>query len=366
MTHEPQFSPDWFSKPGDSLLSLMRRRNVTARQLAGTIDGGMEVLRGLFSGALAIDEKKAQALAAALGGTANYWLRRQANYERDLDRAVEAVVDTEGDDWLERVPSPGSKQRFRSGEDWKRKELRRRLAYFSVNSLRVWNERYGRLRSEAQFRTSPTLFSNERAVVLWLRQGELESALVATLPWNPNELRKKLDDIRKLTRVSHPARFLPKLKQLCAEAGVALVIVRAPAGCRASGACRLVAPDKVMVLLSFRFRSDDQFWFTLFHEFAHLLLHGTETFVDDEETLQDDREREANEFAGDCIIPQTRRAEFQSLRPDRNAVLRFSVSLGTAPGLIVGQMQHQRMIGYERLNTLKRRWSWSEIKSALA
>ena len=68
-------------------------------------------------------------------------------------------------------------------------------------------------------------------------------------------------------------RFLPKLQALCAEAGVALVFVRAPRGCRVSGASRLVTPEKAMILVSFRFRSDDQFWFTVFHEIGHLILH---------------------------------------------------------------------------------------------
>jgi HTH-type transcriptional regulator / antitoxin HigA len=237
--------------------------------------------------------------------------------------------------------------------------------FFGVNSMRAWNSRYGCLRSETQFRTSPTLLSDDAAVSLWLRLGEIEGAPVETKPWSPDVLRAKLGDIRKLSRVGQPARFLPKLKRLCAEVGVALVIVRAPAGCRASGATRMIAPDKAMVLMSFRFRADDQFWFTLFHELGHLVLHGTETFVDDDETLQDNHEIEANEFARACIIPEARRTEFERLTPNREAVLRFSVSLGIAPGLTVGQMQHRKMIGHERLNTLKRRWTWNEIEPLL-
>ena len=121
-----------------------------------------------------------------------------------------------------------------------------------------------------------------------------------------------------------------------------------------------------MILLSFRYRTDDQFWFTVFHEIGHLLLHGAETFVDDESTPETDREREANDFARSCIIPEGRRAEFDALPADRNAVLRFSVSIGVSPGLTVGQMQHSQMIGHNSLNSLKRRWTWDDIEPALA
>jgi HTH-type transcriptional regulator/antitoxin HigA len=150
-----------------------------------------------------------------------------------------------------------------------------------------------------------------------------------------------------------------------AEAGVALVVVRAPNGCRASGATRQISSDKAMILLSFRYRADDQFWFTVFHEIGHLVLHGTETFIDDDETLEDNREREANEFASACIIPNTWRTEFNRLPATSEAVLRFSVSLGIAPGLTVGQLQFRERIGHDRLNALKRHWTWDQIKPGL-
>ena len=328
MKDEQAFAPDWFSKPGDSLLSLMRRRSVTAYDLAELLEGGMDVLRGLLAGAIPIDLTKAQAIATALGGTADFWLRRQANYERGVERAVSAVLDTEGEEWLRRVPAPGKKTSGRLNEARKRAELRRRLVFYNVNNLRAWRVRYGCLRSDTQFRTSPSLLSDEGAVSMWLRQGELAAALTHTKAWNPQKLHEKLTQIRGLCRISQPARFLPKLKELCAEAGVALVVVRAPKGCRASGATRLIAPDKAMILLSFRYRADDQFWFTLFHELGHLLLHGAETFVDDEETYEDDREREANKFASSCIIPKALQGEFERLKPSRDAVLKFSVSEG--------------------------------------
>lgn len=42
-----------------------------------------------------------------------------------------------------------------------------------------------------------------------------------------------------------------------------------------------MAAGNRMLLVSFRFRADDQFYFTVFHELGHLLLHDGQTFVDD-------------------------------------------------------------------------------------
>lgn len=127
----------------------------------------------------------------------------------------------------------------------------------------------------------------------------------------------------------------------------------------------MVDTDKAMLLLSFRYRSDDQFWFTVFHEIGHLLLHKAHTFVDTENMMVDEKEREANQFAENCIVPEVRQSEFESIERDKDSVLRFSVSVGVAPGLVVGQMQHRDMIPRERLNYLKRRWTWQQINPAI-
>ena len=190
--------------------------------------------------------------------------------------------------------------------------------------------------------------------------------MINTRPWNSENLRDRLDLIRTLSKVSRPARFLPRLRTLFAEAGVAMAIVPSPRGCRVSGASRLTSPDRAMILMSFRYRSDDQFWFTLFHEIGHLLLHGGTTFVDDVIAHhEEDFEVEANDFATSSIVPIGRREEFERLTPNYSSVMRFSVSINVCPGLTVGQLQHQGRLGINRLNKLKRRWTWDEISASL-
>src|SRR4029077_8388237 len=94
------------------------------------------------------------------------------------------------------------------------------------------------------------------------------------------------------------SHFIPRLRAICAEVGVAIVFLRAPAGCRAGGATRFPAATKAMIVLSFRYLSDDQFWFSFFHEIGHLLLHGDRsTFVDGDAADMTDKEKEANAFS---------------------------------------------------------------------
>jgi HTH-type transcriptional regulator/antitoxin HigA len=57
---------DWFSRPGDSVLSAMRRRGVSAEALSERLAGGIDQLRDLMSGFGAIDDDTANALSALL------------------------------------------------------------------------------------------------------------------------------------------------------------------------------------------------------------------------------------------------------------------------------------------------------------
>lgn len=361
-----EFTPDWFSKPGDSLRALMLRQSLSALEVASHLIGGMTTLRGLLDGSCAVDRQHATALARAVGGTMSFWLKRQEQYELALERAVDHATAVEGDDWL-LLPVPGEKPRGRLSAEKRRDEVRRRLRFFNVGTMDAWQARYGKICTNTLFRTSAAFDSDDGAVLMWLRDGELSSDMVSTKPWNAGNLQDRLDMIRKLSKLKRPEAFLPKLRELCAEAGVAVVAKRAPPGCRASGASRLVAPDKAMILLSFRGRSDDTFWFTVFHEIGHLILHGAKTFVDSDmgKNDVDQNEREANEFASDLIVPEARKEEFQDLPAEKYEVTRFSVSVGVSPGLTVGQMQHRDMIKPDQLNYLKRRWQWDELAKVM-
>jgi Zn-dependent peptidase ImmA (M78 family)/plasmid maintenance system antidote protein VapI len=365
MTDVQDFTPDWFSKPGDALRSLMIRRGCAVEQVACLLEGGLPTLRGLLDGTGSITESHARVLAEHLGGTTSFWSKRQSKYEEALERAVDRANATEGDDWL-LLPVPGGKPRGRLTAEKRRAEIRRRLVFFNVGTLDAWEARYGRICADTLFRKSQAFATNNRAVLMWLRSGELGADLVSTRRWSVGNLIDRLEAIKKLSRIKQPDRFLEKLKRLCAEAGVAVVARKTPPGCPASGASRMVAPDKAMILLSFRGLSDDKFWFTVFHELGHLILHGAKTFVDSDMEEVDESEREANEFASRLIVPEARMGEFERLGTSRDAVLRFSVSVGVAPGLTVGQMQHRQMIRRDQMNYLKRHWSWEDLNPILA
>lgn len=89
---------------------------------------------------------------------------------------------------------------------------------------------------------------------------------------------------------------------------------------------------------SLRGKKDDRFWFTLFHEIGHVLLHSTGGLY----VLgsDDTAENEADRFAADTLIPPTLAKELPRAR-NSQAVVDFARRAGIAPGIVVGRVQRE-------------------------
>jgi len=110
--------------------------------------------------------------------------------------------------------------------------------------------------------------------------------------------------------------------------------------------------------------SDDHFWFTFFHECAHLLLHSRKAvFIDMTKgpgTGDPKQEAEANVWAADFLIPTADMRKFiAGFAGSADEVRKFATKCGIAPGIVVGQLQHSGVIGFGGpLNKLRTFYRW--------
>ncbi len=237
------------------------------------------------------------------------------------------------------------------------------LRFFGVLDVNAWRAKYHDLLSAVSFRTSPTYPSEPGAVLAWLRYGEIKAEEIECKDWNAEKFSRELSTIRKLTRVKDPRSFVPELRKICADCGVAVVIARAPTGCRASGATRFISPKTALVLLSFRYLSDDQFWFTFYHEAGHLMLHSHKAlFLEDGSDVTLREENEANRFAENILVPQDARSRLPKGPMTMTDIMRLAINLGISRGIVVGQLQHMKRIEAKKFNWMKRRYRWDQIE----
>jgi HTH-type transcriptional regulator / antitoxin HigA len=367
IVNPPAFLPNWASPPGDTIRDILGERLISVPEFARLTNITPAQAIDLLEGRSTISVALARSLAQALGASIEFWMTRDLHYREDSERLYSAesqwlreipVRDMARFGWLGKAPKPPE-------------EAAACLAFFGQPSVAAWRAAYAGLNHMAAFRTSPSFDSAPGSVAAWLRKGEIEAARVECAPWDSTGFQQALYGLRALTKLSDPSRFLPKLQAECAAFGVAVVIVRSPSGCRASGVVRFLAAEKALLQLSFRYLSDDQLWFTFFHEAGHLLLHrekivileGTRGdscgIVEGADTLSPTDEAEADDFAQRVLIPSEFKMAFETARPTVREVVRLAVRLGISPGIVVGQLQHAGKLGHNQFNVLKRRYRWS-------
>jgi len=346
------YEPDFVTPPGEMLEEKLQEIGMSQAELAARIGRTRKTVNELIKGKAPLLPETAVQLERVLGVPARFWASAEANYRQALAARKEARRLATQEEWLRRLPVRALiKRGILSREGSRVSRLRELLNFFGVASFdalsRIREERY------LSFRQSPAHEVDEFALLAWLRLGELQAQKVACAPYDEGKFLQTLCEIRKLC-VESPPVAAPKMQKGCAESGVALVFVPEIPGARAWGVTQWVSADKAILQLSLRGKSDDQFWFTFFHEAAHILRHPKRAVYVEFGQDADEHEEEANRFARDILIPPADWRRIAAVPPRSAAQVRaWAKKLGIAPGVLVGRLQHERLLPWTHLNGLK-------------
>ena len=353
------FQPDYTIHPGEILGETLQARAISQSELASRCGLSEKHVSQIINGKASITSETALVFEQVLDVRANLWMNLESNHRLQLARReVQDRLASYGE-WATRFPiqaltNLGWLPKQSSDTDSARALLR----FFGVTSPDTWEKQYEKL--AVAYRKSKAFQSSIESVSAWLRIGTLTAAKTTTEPFDKARFHQALSEIRSLTHL--PAReFEPRMKQLCSDAGVVLAFVRELPKIRLSGATRWISSDKALIMQSLRHRKDDHFWFTFFHEAAHVLLHGKRSVFIDEELMEDsEEERKADAFAANHLIPSKSYSSLiRSGRPSKAAVVAFAKNQGIAPGIVVGRLQHDEVIPFSWFNDLKRTFVFS-------
>jgi HTH-type transcriptional regulator / antitoxin HigA len=241
------------------------------------------------------------------------------------------------------------------------------LGFFNVPSPERWQSAWEAV--PVTFRQTQVFDARREAVAAWVREGEIIASSLTLADFDEGRLRSSLSELRRLTR-KRAGEALGHAQNICSRAGVAVVLVPELSGTRISGCARWLSNTHALVGLTIRYKTDDQLWFTFFHEIGHILLHrNRQSFVIDnaaedvgDEMVDPDMaklEEEANRFAGDTLIPPAALSEFVRSRMFTNESIHdFAESIGIGPGIVVGRLQHLGVLKRHQGNRLKQKLDW--------
>lgn len=352
MTDSTSFSPTWASPPGDTIADILEERGWNQAEFARRTGFTRKHINDLVQGRMPITPDAAERLHHVLGSTTEFWLMREAQFQAAKVRRAARAALAKDAGWLMEVPVAWIQKRgwipsARSKPD----QVHSLLGWFGVASVPAWRETF--TKPLTAFRSSTRIAKVDGAVATWLRAAEIAAASIACQPFSLDAFRAALPILRSLTTEADLDVVIHEVQAICASAGVAVLFVEAPPGCPVHGATRWLTPTKALLALSFRYRSNDQLWFSLFHEAAHLLKHGKKLlFIEGYDGLDEDKEGEANRFAADLLIASSALARLRACRSAAQFVA-LAAELGVAPGILVGRAQHEGWIARSHLNGLK-------------
>lgn len=336
-----RYKPDYTVPPGDLIADFLEEEGMTQVELARRLGVTTKHLNQLISGTASLSSELAILLERVSGISARLLNSMEADFQDFHARRREADELAAEVGWLNELPV---KELIKRGyiQDCGKDlvaQLRDVLRFFGVAQRSTFDE----VCASAAYRKSRAFESDPNAIATWLRIGELEASKVSCEPFDRQKFRAALDEIRALTRFSHPNDWLHDLQRLCAEAGVAVVFVQEIGKTRLSGATMWLSQDKAAIILSLRGRWADVFWFTFFHEAAHILYHTKKrTFIDDG-AVDGELEQEADDFASNFLIPKRYESRLPEVR-SAHAVRVFAEQLGIGTAIVVGRLHHDKHV----------------------
>ena len=352
-----EYTPEGVLAPGETLAEVLEELEMTQADLAKRTGLSPKHVNQIFNGAAPISPETSLRLEKATGVRARVWNNLETAYREHLSRLEEKKRLAKDVGWLKELPIKYLvKEKFLRGSSEETDLVRQVCEFFGVADRRTWEAVWHK---PTAYRRSKAFASDPGAVAAWLRIGELEASTRECSTFSRDKVTGVLDDVRTLTCERDPSSWWPKLEDCLATAGIVVVAWPEVPGARVNGATRWISPNKALIQLSLRHRWSDIFWFTLFHEIGHLLIHGKkDTFINDRGP-HSGAEQEADAFASRTLIPPKFEPRLGELMTNED-VTAFAAEIGIAPGIVVGRLQHDKRWPYKRGNDLKQRFVFVE------
>lgn len=335
------------SKPGDTILETLEHIKMNQVELAERMGKTPSKINDLISGKEPISLNTAFQLEKVLGIDAQFWLNREMLYREKLSRLEQDEALEECNDWLRMQPIKELKAcGYIKAKNIGSTMAEECLKFYGVAAPAQWESLYVDQYISASFRKSDAHKSTLGGFAAFLRIGEIEMRKCKLDPYNKVDFKRALIAIRDLIR-PHPEDFALRLQQLCANAGVAVVYTICISKAPVSGVVRWIGGNP-LIQLTDRYKSNDHFWFSFFHEAGHILLHGKkDVFVENLTEFEGDsrKEIEADNFASKFLLP----VDFTNELPDiitEKEIRKIARKYNTHPAIVLGHLQHIKKLPY--------------------
>ena len=290
-------SPDLLVHPGETLEEIIIERGISQKELSVRTGVTEKHISTIINGKRNISAEFAMKLQYALDIKASFWKNLQSNYDLEvvLFNEVnnisneEILVAKEIKNSVEEIENQTIPSKNWSDCVW---YLRRLLGLSNLKSINDLN--YGFYRSQFAQNTS----ENKMYVWQYLCEKEVESQTLKKL--DKDKLKNSLSHIKAVMR-QDSSTHIESIQKILNDCGILYTVKKHVKNAPIKGLTVKTKKDQVMIAMTIRDKYVDIFWFTLFHEIAHV-IYDDYLINQDDLLLNPTIEKRADKFAADTLI----------------------------------------------------------------
>lgn len=358
MTTTLEIAKSLLSPPGDTIQEHIDFIGMSQAELAERMGRPKEKINDIIKGRETISTATAFQLEKVLGIPAGFWMNRENTYRKELYELQQQEELEKEKDWLAAFPiNEMKKLGWLPGTKEKHVLVDSLLKFFGVATPDEWQHCYINSFTLPQYRKHEVHAQSPHAISAWLRKGEIQAKEIEIAEFDKKKFRDSLAETKELAFLM-PDDFTQQLQNICAKCGVAVVFTPNLPKAPISGATRWFH-NKPIIQLSGRFKTNDHFWFTFFHEAAHIILHGKkDIFLENVEGTKIDKEKEeeANAFASKLLLTENELQQILDAAPlNEEMIYDFANQFRTPAGVIIGRLQHLKLIPFHIGNGVRQK-----------
>lgn len=351
MMNRNEYFPQTVTHPGEDLREKLEELNMTPMEFSVRCNKPVQTISKVLNGKSAITPEMAVQFENVLQIPARYWLKRQYHYDEAVARNKRQQAIEQAKDWTEKFPYADMAKKgwvIATGSAGEKTEAL--LAYFGISTHIAWEKFYILSELKASFRISLAHTKTPHALSAWLRRGDLLAKDIEVPVYSPKKLKAILPDLKNIM-AQHPVDFFVQAQELCKSAGVKVVYTPCLPKAPINGVARWIENNTIpLIQISDRYKRNDIFWFSFFHELGHILLHGVkDIFLEsvDYEVADKDKEAEADAFAVAWTFTEKQEQEvLKKENLDREMIINYAKKFNTHPAMIIGRLQKKEVIHY--------------------
>lgn len=338
--------------PGEFIKEEIDARGWTQNDLAEITGKSVRLISEVILGKRAVTPDTAQALADALGTSAQLWMNMESAYQLSKLKPDTAPV----------------ARRAKLYSLFPVKEMLKRGWVEATESLDVLEARFAafcgmenldtapQFRGYAARRTTYKEVEQSPLLTAWLYRSKQLAQGLTVGKFSAKSADMAIAQLKNLLTNPEDLRQVPRV---LSEAGIRFVLIEPFPGMKVDGVCFWLDADSPVIAMTLRFDRIDNFWFVLMHELRHVANKDGQSgnaIIDEnlgsegnDATDKPAFEVKADQEAADAIISEATMNDFiLRVGPlySEQRIVGFAARIGVHPGIVVGQLRKRKQVPY--------------------